>query len=238
MKLDILAFAAHPDDVELGCSGTLLKHIRKGYKAGIIDLTRGEMGTRGSAAIRLAEVKDATKILGISVRENLAMKDGFFQNDPKHQVAVIEMIRKYRPEIVFANAVHDRHPDHGKAAQLVSESCFLAGLVKVDTRHEGKKQAPWRPRAVYHYIQDRHLQPNIIVDISEEIDQKLKCILAYKSQFYNPESKEPETAISSKEFLEFLLGRARDMGRTINARYGEGFTMARTAGIDDIFLLK
>ena len=233
MKLDILAFGAHPDDVELCCSGTLLKHISQGKKVGIIDLTRGELGTRGSAAIRDKEAAVAAKILGIAVRENLNFADGFFLNDKQHQLEVIKKIRKYQPEIIIANAIRDRHPDHGRSAQLISDSCFLSGLVKIDTN-----QKVWRPKAVYNYIQDRYIKPDFVIDISDFIDKKMQAIKAYRSQFYDPKSKEPQTYISSPEFLEMLNARAIEMGKVIRVKYAEGFTAERVVGVKDLFDLE
>ena len=232
MKLDILAFGAHPDDVEISASGTILKHIDLGYECGIVDLTQGELGTRGSGELRLVEAERAKNILGISARENLGFADGFFLNDREHQLLIIKMIRKYRPEIVLANSVHDRHPDHGKAAQLVADACFLAGLIKIETG-----QQAWRPKAVYHYIQDEFIQPDLTVDVTPYFDKKIEAILAYSSQFYNPESDEPDTPISGKDFLEFLKGRAQVMGRPISVRFAEGFTTKRNIGIDSFFNL-
>lgn len=237
MKLDILAFAAHPDDVELSCAGTIIKHINAGYSAGIIDLTRGELGTRGSAVIREQEAAEATKIMGVTVRENLNMKDGFFEMNEENKIAVVKMIRKYRPEIILANAFSDRHPDHGRGSKLVSDACFLSGLIKVITSLDGKEQEAWRPKAVYHYIQDRRIQPDFIVDISSTIDKRVQSIMAFSSQFYNPDSPEPETMISSKLFLEGLTSRAMEFGRIIGVEYGEGFVVERTPGIKDLFHL-
>ena len=235
MKLDILAFGAHPDDVELSCAGTILKHIRLGKKAGIVDLTNGELGTRGSADLRNSEAAAAAKILGISVRENMNFADGFFQNDGEHQLRIISMIRKYNPEIILCNAVTDRHPDHGKASKLVSDAVFLAGLIKVETRLEGKNQEPWHTKAVYHYIQDRYIQPDFVTDISDFVEIKMQAIKAFSSQFYNPNSNERETAISSKAYLEFINGRAMEMGRKINVPYAEGFTIERVPGVHSLF---
>lgn len=230
MKLDILAFGAHPDDVEISCAGTILKHIDAGYKCGIIDLTRGELGTRGSGELRLKEAAKAKDILGIEARENLGFADGFFQNDKQHQLPIIEMIRKYKPEIVLANSVHDRHPDHGKGAKLVADACFLAGLVKIETGQDA-----WRPKAVYHYVQDEYIQPDLTVDVTPYFDKKIESILAYSSQFYDPESDEPETPISGKDFLDFLRGRAAVVGRPIGAELAEGFTAARNVGVKNLF---
>ena len=237
MKLDLLAFAAHPDDVELSCAGTLIKHCEAGYKTGVIDLTKGELGTRGNAEIRAQEAANASRIMGLSVRENLNLPDGFFEVNESSKMAVVRMIRKYRPEIIIANAVYDRHPDHGRASKIVSDACFLSGLVKVITSENGKEQEAWRPKAVYHYIQDRMMKPDFIVDISDVMEKRSAAIYAFSSQFYNPASNEPETAISSKQFLDSLTGRALEMGRTIGTAFGEGFVAERTPGIIDIFKL-
>ena len=225
IKLDILAFGAHPDDVELSCSGTILKNISLRKKVGIIDLTKGELGTRGTALLRLKESNLAAKILGVSFRENLKMSDGFFQNDKKHQLAVIKKIRQYRPEVVLANAVEDRHPDHGRGAKLVADACFLAGLQKIETKYEGKKQVAWRPKAVYHYIQYRKLKPDFVVDISAFVDDKMKSINAFGSQFYNPNSKEPATLISNPDFFDYIRNREMEYGNTIGVKYAEGFNV-------------
>jgi bacillithiol biosynthesis deacetylase BshB1 len=234
MKLDILAFGAHPDDVELGCAGTILKEISLGKSIGIVDLTRGELGTRGSATIRDQEANAAAKILGVAVRENLAMRDGFFLNDEKHQLEIIKMIRKYKPEIVLCNAIEDRHIDHGKGSKLVSDSCFLSGLMKVETELEGEKQAAWRPKLVYHYIQWNNLEPDFVVDITGFTDKKIESILAYSSQFYDAASKEPESPISSKNFLESLNYRSRDLGRLIGVDHAEGFTVERYLAVNSL----
>ncbi len=238
MKLDILAFGAHPDDVELSAAGTLIKHINKGFKCGIIDLTQGELGTRGTIITRTQEAEDASRILGIHVRENLQMADGFFVNDKEHQLRIIEVIRKYRPDIILCNAVSDRHPDHGNGSALVSKSSFLSGLQKVESTHIGAIQEPWRPRAVYHYIQDRYLTPDFVVDISDVWEKKMAAILAYKTQFYNSDSSGPETAISSKSFLDFIKGRSAEMGRPAGFDFAEGYTVERYPGISDITTLK
>ncbi len=238
MKLDILAFGAHPDDVELGCSGTIAKEISFGKKIGIIDLTRGELGTRGSVEIRNAESAKASEILGITVRENLDMRDGFFINDELHQIKIIEMIRKYKPEIVLCNAVRDRHIDHGKGSKLVSDACFLSGLRRIETATDGKNQETWRPKVVYHYLQDRYMEPDFIVDISDEMETRTKAQMAYSSQLFNPDSKEPQTVISSKQFFDSLSSRALEFGRTIGKSYGEGFVTERIPGIDNLFLLQ
>ncbi|MCA1967114.1 MAG: bacillithiol biosynthesis deacetylase BshB1, partial [Flavobacterium sp.] len=212
MKLDILAFGAHPDDVELGCSGTIAKEVSLGKKVGIIDLTRGELGTRGSVEIRNSESAKASEILGVVVRENLDMRDGFFVNDETHQLKVIEMIRKYQPEIVLCNAITDRHIDHGKGSKLVSDACFLSGLRQIKTELNGEAQEVWRPKVVYHYIQWQNIEPDFVVDISEFIGKKMESVLAYGSQFYDPNSKEPVSPITSKNFLDSVKYRAQDLG--------------------------
>ena len=234
MKLDILAFGAHPDDVELSCGATISKEIFLGKKVGIIDLTYGELGTRGSAKIRKKEATDAAKILGVLVRENLNFADGFFVNDKRHQLEIIKMIRKYRPEIVLCNAVDDRHIDHPKGSKLVSDACFLSGLLKIKTKIEGKLQNKWRPKQVYHYIQWNNSKPDFVVDVSDFIDVKMKAVLAYSSQFYNPKSKEPESPITSKNFTESVLYRAKDLGRIIGVEAAEGFTVERYLAVEDL----
>lgn len=238
MKLDILAFGAHPDDVELGCAGTILKEISLGKTVGIVDLTHGELGTRGSAEIRDQEAADAAKILGVSVRENLNMRDGFFVNDEKHQLEIIKMIRKYQPEIVLCNAIDDRHIDHGKGSKLVSDACFLSGLLKIETVLDGEIQKPWRPKLVYHYIQWKNIEPDFVVDITGFTDKKIESILAYRSQFYDPNSKEPESPISSKNFLESLNYRSRDLGRLTGVEHAEGFTVERYLVVNSLGDLK
>ena len=234
MKLDILAFGAHPDDVELGCSGTIAKEISLGKKVGIIDLTRGELGTRGSVEIRNQEAAAAAKILGVTVRENLDMRDGFFVNDEPHQLKIIKMIRKYRPEIVICNAIDDRHIDHAKGSQLVSNACFLSGLVKIETEVEGILQEVWRPKLVYHYVQWKDLTPDFVVDITDFNDKRVEAILAYSSQFYKSDSIEPETPIASKNFLESLNYRPKDLGRLIGTDYAEGFTVERYLAVNSL----
>ena len=234
MKLDILAFGAHPDDVELSCSGTIAKEISLGKKVGIVDLTRGELGTRGSAEIRDAEAKKAGVILGISVRENLRMRDGFFINDEQHQLEVIKMIRKYRPEIVICNAIDDRHIDHSKGSKLVSDACFLSGLRKIETALDGQSQEAWRPKVVYHYIQWKNIEPNFAVDISDFIDKKTASILAYSSQFYSENSNEPVTPIATKNFLESIHYRYKDLGRLIGVEHAEGFTVERCLAVNSL----
>ncbi len=237
-KLDILAIGVHPDDVELSCSGTLLKHIEQGRKVGILDLTKGELGSRGSATLRLKEAENAAQIIGIEVRENLGLADGFFEINKEHQIAIIKIIRKYQPDVVLANAITDRHPDHGRAAKLISDACFYSGLVKVETGLDGIKQDKWRPKAVYHYIQDRYIKPDFVVDVTPYVEKKMEAIQAFSSQFYDPESKEPETPISGKEFLDFIKSRMRNMGRDAGFEYAEGFTTHRPVGVDDILALK
>jgi N-acetylglucosamine malate deacetylase 1 len=234
MKLDILAFGAHPDDVELGCGGTIAKEIALGKKVGIIDLTRGELGTRGSAEIRDQEAANAAKILGVSVRDNLNMRDGFFVNDENHQLEIIKMIRKYQPEIVLCNAIEDRHIDHAKGSNLVSDACFLSGLIKIETILEGEIQKQWRPKLVYHYMQWKNLIPDFVVDISGYNDKRKAAILAYSSQFYNPNSQEPETLIATKNFLESLNYRAQDLGRLIGVDFAEGFTVERYLAVNSL----
>ena len=238
LKLDILAFGAHPDDTELGCGGTLIKHIRNGKKVGVVDLTEGQLGSRGSVEKRYEEAANAAKIQGLSCRENLGMEDGWFENDKESRIKVIEMIRKYKPEIVLANAIDDRHPDHGRGARLVADALFYSGLIKVETSLEGELQEPWRPKALYHYIQDYHIEPDLVIDVSEFWDLKIEAVMAFSSQFYNPTSNEKETPISSKAFLDFLGARARSIGRPIHAEYAEGFTKTRYIGVNDLFDLK
>ncbi|NUY79457.1 bacillithiol biosynthesis deacetylase BshB1 [Flavobacterium sp. MAH-1] len=234
MKLDILAFGSHPDDVELGCGGTIAKEISLGKTVGIVDLTRGELGTRGSAQIRDVEAANAANILGVSVRENLNMRDGFFVNDEEHQLAVIRMVRKYKPEIVLCNAIDDRHIDHGKGSKLVSDACFLSGLRKIETEYDGEKQQEWRPKIVYHYIQWKNITPDFVVDITGFNAKRVEAILAYTSQFYDPDSKDPVTPIATKNFLESLDYRAQDLGRLIGTEMGEGFTVERYVGVSSL----
>jgi len=236
MKLDILAMGSHPDDVELGCGATIAKAIARGKKVGIIDLTRGELGTRGSAEIRDEEASTAAEILGVAVRENMGFADGFFVNDKRHQLELIKMIRKYRPDIVLCNAVEDRHIDHGKGSKLISDACFLSGLLKIETRlgNENDPQQFWRPKQVYHYIQWKPLKPDFVVDVSGYIEKKLEAILAYGSQFYDPGSKEADTPISSRNFLDSITYRARDLGRLIGTEHAEGFTAERYVAVDTL----
>ena len=236
MKLDILVFGAHPDDAELGAGATIAKEVAAGKKVVIVDLTRGELGTRGTAEIRDAEAAKAAEILGVRIRENLEFADGFFTNDKEHQLEIIRMIRKYRPEIVLCNAVDDRHIDHAKGAKLVSDAAFLSGLLKIDTKLDGDDQwqEPWRPKWVYHYIQWKNLTPDFVVDVSGFIDKKHEAIMAYSSQFYDPKSDEPETPISSKNFLESVHYRARDLGRLIGVAHAEGFTVERMLAVESL----
>ncbi|RAJ06916.1 bacillithiol biosynthesis deacetylase BshB1 [Chitinophaga skermanii] len=234
MKLDILAIAAHPDDVELGCSGTLLSHAAKGMKVGIVDLTQGELGTRGTPEGRLIEAQDAAKLMGVTVRENLGLKDGFFRNETEEQLAIIRMIRKYQPEIVLANAIDDRHPDHGKGAKLIADACFLAGLRKIETEIDGVPQAAYRPKNVFHMIQDRFIQPDFVVDITGFMDQKIEAIKAFKSQFLAAQDNEPQTYISSPEFFDSVIYRAKMLGKMVGVEYAEGYTSAKMIGVTNM----
>ncbi len=237
-KVSILVFAAHPDDAELSCSGTIIKHISLGDKVAIVDLTRGEMGTRGTVETRKEESESATKILGIHYRENLEMDDCFFENDYEHQLKIISMIRKYQPDVILANAIDDRHPDHGRAAKLVSESFFKAGLAKIETTLNGEVQKPWRPKNIYHYIQDRYISPAFVVDITEQMEQKLNSIKAFKTQFFDANSTEPTTYISKPEFLESVIARNREFGKLTGGVFAEGFTVEKIIGVDNILALK
>ena len=234
MKLDILAFGAHPDDIELGCGATIAKEVSLGKKVGIVDLTRGELGTRGSAELRIIEANNAAEILGVSVRENVGFADGFFTNDKKHQLEIIKMIRKYQPDIVLCNAIDDRHIDHGKGSKLVSDACFLSGLVKIETELDGKQQDKWRPKRVYHYIQWKNIEPDFVIDVTGFINKKQAAVLAYSSQFYDPNSKEPESPITSKTFIESINYRSRDLGRLIGVEYAEGFTSERYVAAENL----
>lgn len=239
MKVDILAIGVHPDDVELSCSGTLIKMIAQGKKVGLIDLTRGELGTRGSAEIRTEEANNAAKKMGALFRENLDMPDGFSKYNDENLLKIAKVIRKYQPEIVLANAVKDRHPDHGNSAKLTSEACFLAGLVKIPILDEnGTHYDRWRPKAVYHYIQDNYVEPDFVIDITDHINEKMETILCYKSQFYDPNSNEPESPISSLNFLESVKAKNRVFGRPLNYDFAEGFTVERTIGVESLFDLK
>ncbi len=238
MKLDILALAAHPDDTELGCSGTLAAHVAAGKRVGIVDFTRGELGTRGTPAIREQEAEASRQLLGVAVRENLEFADGFFANDREHQLEVVRMIRRYQPDIVLANAVRDRHPDHGRGAELARDACFVAGLRKVETHWDGQPQEAWRPARVYHYIQAYAIVPDLIVDISEYWEIKMKAIRSFASQFAQEGSEEPETYLTTPIFLQFIEARAKELGHSIGVAYGEGFTAAQPLGVrnlEDVF---
>ena len=235
LKVDILAFAAHPDDIELSASGTLMKHIAQGKTVAIVDLTQGEMGSRGTIQSRYEEAAAASKIMGIHLRENIQLADGFFEINEENKRKVIEQIRRFQPSIVLANAVRDRHPDHGRAGQLASEACFMSGLSKVETSLNGESQAAHRPNAVYHYIQDYYIDPDFVVDVSEFYERKIEAIKAYKSQFFDPDSDAPETPISGKDFFQFLSSRMMQYGRPIGVKYAEGFTAERFVGVNDLF---
>lgn len=237
LKLDILAIAAHPDDAELSCSGTLIKHKKLGCSTGILNLTEGELGSRGDATTRKEEAKAAAQIMNLDALETLSLGDGFFEVEKDALIKVIEQIRRFKPDIVLCNSLSDRHPDHGRGGDLASRACFLSGLQKISTTFEGQEQDCWRPKAVYRYIQDRYIKPDFVVDITDEYDIKKQAILAYASQFYNPSNKSPETPISSKEFLDFIEARARNFGRDIGAKYAEGFNVERTIGVNDLFNL-
>ncbi|MDC1188660.1 bacillithiol biosynthesis deacetylase BshB1 [Flavobacteriales bacterium] len=234
MKLDILAFAAHPDDVELSCGGTIIKQVKLGYKVGVVDLTQGELGSRGTAETRKIEATNSSKILGLSVRENLKMADGFFEISQENKLKIVQIIRKYQPKVVFANSINDRHPDHGRASKLVSEACFLAGLAKIITTENGLTQKAYRPEVIYHYIQDYYIKPDFIVDVSDFIDLKIESVKAYKTQFFDPNSLEPPTPISGEDFFEFLKARSREFGRLIQREFGEGFTVEKPLEIKDV----
>jgi len=234
MKLDILAFAAHPDDVELSCGGTIIKQVKLGYKVGVVDLTQGELGSRGTAETRKIEAINSSKILGLSVRENLKMADGFFEISQENKLKIVQIIRKYQPKVVFANSINDRHPDHGRASKLVSEACFLAGLAKIITTENGLTQKAYRPEVIYHYIQDYYIKPDFIVDVSDFIDLKIESVKAYKTQFFDPNSLEPPTPISGEDFFEFLKARSREFGRLIQREFGEGFTVEKPLEIKDV----
>ena len=235
MKIDILAIGIHPDDVELSCSGTIAKHIALGKKVGILDLTRGELGTRGNAELRTKEANEAAIILGVSFRTQLNLKDCFFENNEENQKKIIEIIRKHQPEIILCNAISDRHPDHGRASKLVSDASFYSGLIKIETHSDNKIQKAWRPKAVYHYIQDQYIHPDFVIDISDFVEIKHKAIMAYSSQFYNPSSNEPETPISSKHFIESVNSKMSILGRDIGVKFAEGFTVNRYPGINSLF---
>ncbi len=233
-QLDILAFAAHPDDVELSASATIMKHIDAGMKVGIVDLTQGELGSRGTIETRYEEADEASRLMGLSERVNLKMADGFFQHTEANIRLIIEQIRRFQPKIVLLNAVSDRHPDHGKGSKLVSEACFLSGLRRIETEWEGEAQAAHRPKATYHYIQDYFIKPDFVVDVSGYFDRKIEVIKAFKTQFYDPNSKEPKTPISGKDFFDFIEGRMKEYGRPIGATHAEGFTVERYVGVNDL----
>ncbi len=239
-QVDILVIAVHPDDAELGCGGTILKHVAMGRKVGIVDLTRGELGTRGTPETRMEEADEAARILGLSARENLGLRDGFFRNEEVDQLQVVQAIRKYRPEIVIANALYDRHPDHGRAGDLINDATFLAGLRKIETINDGVPQKPHRPRLLLQLIQDYYIKPDIVVDVSDHWKEKIQAIKAYGSQFHNEaySENEPQTYISTPDFLNNIEARAREYGKYIGAAYGEGFTCRRLLGVDDLFALK
>lgn len=238
MKLDILAIGVHPDDIELSCSGTLLRHIDLGYKVGLCDLTMGELGSRGSGPLRLQEAEAARKKMGALVRENLGMKDGFFEHSRTNILAISKVIRKYKPEIVLANAIADRHPDHGRAAKLIAEACFYSGLIKIEQSDDNNNPLdPWRPRAVYHYVQDRNIEPDFVIDISGYFEKKMDLILTFKSQFFTGESQEgePKTPISGKDFMDYMRAKNKSYGRDINVEYAEAFNLNRLPGVNDLF---
>ncbi len=235
MKIDILAIGAHPDDVELGCSATLAKEINNGKKVGILDLTRGELGTRGTAEIRDKEAANAAEILGVKFRQNLEFSDGFLVNNAASQLEIIKIIRKYQPDVVLCNAIDDRHIDHGKASKLASDACFLSGLQKIETILNGNNQKAWRPKLVYHYIQWKNIEPDFVVDVTGFLEKKLEAVFAYKSQFHQKEADEPETPISSTNFRDSITYRAQDLGRLIGVEYGEGFTAERYPAVNSIF---
>lgn len=232
MKLDILVFGSHPDDAELGAGATIAKEVANGKKVGVVDLTRGELGSRGSAEIRKKEAAVSAEILGLTVRENLGFADAFFENNKENQLEIIKIIRKYQPEIVLCNAIDDRHIDHGKGSKLVSDACFLSGLLKIETKINGEKQEKWRPKNVYHYIQWKNIEPDFVVDVTGYIDTKVKAVMAYGTQFFDETSDAPKTPISSKNFLDSVTYRARDLGRLIGVEHAEGFTVERYAAVN------
>ncbi len=234
MKLHILAIAAHPDDIELSCAGTLIKHSLAGQATGIIDLTEGELSTRGTVANRYEEARRAGEVMGVKVRHNVQMADGFFKNDEEHIRRLIPYIRRYQPEIVLGNSLHDRHPDHSRGGRLIADACFYAGLRKIETEWEGVPQAPWRPKRVYHYIQDRTLEPTFIVDITDAFEKKMESIRCYISQFHNPESKEPISYIASEHFFDSLVHKDGVFGKRIGVRYGEGFVSENIPGLNSL----
>ncbi len=234
MKLDVLAIGSHPDDIELGCAGTLINEVKRGKKVGIIDLTQSELSTRGTIESRATEAADAAAVIGACVRENLKMRDGFFRNDEEHQMLLIQKIRAYQPEIVIGNVLEDRHPDHGRAGWLIYDACFLSGLHQIKTMHQSKIQEKWRPKMLLHYIQDRFYEPDIIIDVTKVWEQKMLSIKAYKTQFHQPDQQGPQTYISSPEFMESLKARARLLGKRIGVPYGEGFTSKKSIGLNSL----
>jgi len=234
MKLDILAIGVHPDDIELSCAGTILKEIAAGKQVGVLDLTHGELGTRGSGPLRLIEAANSAKILGLSCRENVGLADGFFINDQEHILPIVEILRKYQPDIILSNAPKDRHPDHGRASKLISDACFYSGLRKVETKMNGEIQDAWRPKSIYNYIQDRFIEPDFVVDITPFLKTKMESIKAFSSQFYSPGSNEPESPLTMKNFFEYVESRMTDMGRYIQVDYAEGFLMERPAGVESL----
>ncbi|MDB5252809.1 MAG: GlcNAc-PI de-N-acetylase [Flaviaesturariibacter sp.] len=235
IKLDILAIGAHPDDVELGCSGVLIAEARRGKKVGIVDLTQGELGTRGTVETRYAEAAEAARIMGLAARENLKMRDGFFVNDEAHQLLLIAAIRKYRPEIIIGNSLEDRHPDHGKAGSLIYDACFLAGLKQVKTTDEqGAEQEKWRPKYLLHYIQDRFYEPDVIIDVSDVWEQRMEAVKAYRTQFHSDHTGEPQTYISSPEFMDAIVARARLLGKRIGVQFAEGFLSKKNIGLKSL----
>ncbi|MGB3131356.1 MAG: bacillithiol biosynthesis deacetylase BshB1 [Saprospiraceae bacterium] len=236
-KIDVLAIGIHPDDIELACSGTILKHIDAGYKVGLLDLSRGELGTRGNAIIRTQEAMLSAKLMNASFRHQLNLKDGFFENNEDSIIEIIKIIRASKPRIILANAIEDRHPDHARASKLIQDACFYSGLIKIQTSFGGIEQSAWRPQSIYHYIQDYHLKPELIVDISKFMEKKMELILSFSSQFFNPNSTEPESPISSKNFLEVVKAQARIYGRLIQVDYAEGFNITRPVGVEDLFTL-
>lgn len=238
MKLDILVLAAHPDDAELSCGGTIASHVAMGKKVGVVDYTRGELGTRGTVEIRAREAETSSKVLGVSVRENLDFADGFFKNDREHQLAVIQKIRQYQPDIVIANAVSDRHPDHGRGAELSRDACFLSGLRMIETELDGTKQQQWRPKQVWHMIQSIYIKPDLVVDVSDYWETKMKSIRCFKSQFDASEGDGPGTFLTTPIFMKFIEARAQEVGHSVGAAYGEGFTNDKQIGVHSLYDLK
>jgi len=235
MKLDILAFAAHPDDIELSCGATLAKHVALNDKVGVIDFTKGELGTRGTPEIRMKEATESAAILGLAMRENLSFADGFFADDHEHQIKIVRKLRAYQPNIVLANAIKDRHPDHARASEMVKTSVFLSGLKKIETYDEsGNLQEPWRPKILLHYIQSIPIAPDFVVDVSEHWETKMKAVRAFASQFHNPKSDEPDTYISDPKFLKMIEARGLEFGQILNVDYAEGFTIDRYLGVKDL----